>query len=760
MSSGENQDSDLGITLRGAGKEQKLFGRYTLKRVLGRGGMGIVWLAHDDELIRYVAMKFLPDMLVRDREAVEDLKRETRRSLDLTHHHIVRIYDFTQDEMCAAIIMEYVDGETLSAMKSQQPGGCFGVSVLAPWVAHFASALDYAHRQARVIHRDLKPANLMINSRGDLKITDFGISRSMSDSMTRVSVSNTAGTLAYMSPEQALGAPPAPGDDVYAFGATVYDLLTGRPPFFRGNLQVQLETVIPPRMEDRRTELGNSGEPIPELWQEVIALCLAKKPNDRPHSVAEVAEMLGLSGGTTAGMRGTTSGEGTAPGTALTRSRATGGLQTDHPSGSGTPRTSQPSTNRPTSGPRPTGLEDILAGHTAEPKRPATASPASRATIVPGSGTGGSQTIPPEDLTLSGQQPASSSAVEEAASASQTGSTSFAPPQTTPARKSSPGLAIAALVSLGLVAAGGSWFFLHDSETKSKPVSPVQPVQPSNSQAANTTVPPPVPPTPDYEDKLDLIRNQIAAENLTAAEQGMAELPQDLPALASLRSSFNARKEVIALRESQMKDRDATIARLFKDSKDAFDKKQWDDAKLLLQRVKTLFPEVESARNDANKQLDEVAKAEAQFMAEQDQVKLRDVLTRASAKLEDREYSAAREILSDAPASQASNPDLTALRDKIDEAAKMAAATPPKPAVSEPEKRSKTTETKPKTTTQRSSRRDDDDEPARKPVSKPVSKPQPEAKPRVAERPPERPKTVPSAPQRPPSVFKGGPPGG
>src|SRR6187399_1550131 len=117
MANSDTTELVPGVTIRGAAAEQRLFGRYTLKRVLGRGGMGIVWLAHDDELNRYVAMKFLPDMLVRDREAVEDLKRETRRSLDLPHHHIVRIYDFTQDEMVAAIIMEYVDGETLSAMK-------------------------------------------------------------------------------------------------------------------------------------------------------------------------------------------------------------------------------------------------------------------------------------------------------------------------------------------------------------------------------------------------------------------------------------------------------------------------------------------------------------------------------------------------------------------------------------------------------------------------------------------------------------------
>jgi serine/threonine protein kinase len=763
MSSGENQESDIGATLRSTTKEQKLFGRYTLKRVLGRGGMGIVWLAHDDELIRYVAMKFLPDMLVRDREAVEDLKRETRRSLDLTHHHIVRIYDFTQDEMCAAIIMEYVDGETLSAMKSQQPGGCFGVSVLAPWVGHFASALDYAHCQARVIHRDLKPANLMINSRGDLKITDFGISRSMSDSLTRVSVSNTAGTLAYMSPEQALGAPPAPGDDVYAFGATVYDLLTGRPPFFRGNLQVQLETVIPPRMEDRRTELGNTGEPIPELWEEVIALCLAKKPHDRPQNVAEVAEMLGLRG-TGAGVRATTSGEGTSGGSALTRSRSTRESGTDHPSRTVTPNTSQPSTNRPTAGPRPTGLDDILSAPAAEPRRPATASPASRATIAPGAGTSGSQTIPPEDLTLNGQKQADSGAVEEDAPSSHASSPSFLPPQAT--RKPSQSLALAALISLGVIAVGGGWIFLQNSEPKPKPLPPSQPPtapKTATNTAPSTTAPASSAPAPDYEDKLDAIRYQITAGNLKAADEGMASLPQDLPALTTVRSLFKAKQEAMTMEANMNEARDKKIADLFNDSKEAVEKKQWDEARANLQRIKTLYPDIEEAKNKANTQLEEIAKAETQYMADQDQAKLRDVLTRANAKLVAHEYFSAGEILKEAPKSQESNPDLIALRDRI-ESERMAAATPPKPTVSDPDEPSKTTKTtekeKPKATTQRSTRRNDDDEPARKTVSKPVSKPQPEAKPRVVPPAPERKPPAPVTQQRPSSPFKGGPPGG
>src|SRR3954453_19804516 len=87
------------VTIRGAGAEQKLFRRYTLKRILGRGGMGIVWLAQDGQLDEDVALKFLPDLVSTDPEAVQELKRETKRSRELNHHHIVRIHDFVQDEM-------------------------------------------------------------------------------------------------------------------------------------------------------------------------------------------------------------------------------------------------------------------------------------------------------------------------------------------------------------------------------------------------------------------------------------------------------------------------------------------------------------------------------------------------------------------------------------------------------------------------------------------------------------------------------------
>lgn len=104
------EELDLGQTIRGFRVGQKVFRRYTLVRIIGRGGMGVVWLARDEELERDVALKFLPDLVVHDLAVLDELKRETRRSLQLTHHNIVRIHDFVQDTESACISMEYVNG--------------------------------------------------------------------------------------------------------------------------------------------------------------------------------------------------------------------------------------------------------------------------------------------------------------------------------------------------------------------------------------------------------------------------------------------------------------------------------------------------------------------------------------------------------------------------------------------------------------------------------------------------------------------------
>src|SRR5947208_16710160 len=107
-------------TLREFRSGQKLFGRYTLVKILGRGGMGVVWLARDEELEREVALKFLPDLMLQDRANVDDLKRETRRSLELTHPHIVRIHDFVHNERYGSSSLAYVDGETLASLRCRK----------------------------------------------------------------------------------------------------------------------------------------------------------------------------------------------------------------------------------------------------------------------------------------------------------------------------------------------------------------------------------------------------------------------------------------------------------------------------------------------------------------------------------------------------------------------------------------------------------------------------------------------------------------
>jgi hypothetical protein len=283
----------LDATTRELTVGQKLFNRYTLKRTLGRGGMGIVWLARDEELERDVALKFLPDLIIHDRAVLSDLKRETRRSLELTHKNIVRIYDFVHDEVSGCISMEYVDGDTLSNLRADKPHKVFETKELKEWVSELCDALDYAHNHARIVHRDLKPSNLMVNQRSDLKVADFGIARSLSDSMSMLTTeTGKSGTLLYMSPQQLDGERGDHLDDVYSLGASIYELLTSRPPFYSGNVDRQIREKVPPSMTQRRKDLEIDGGPIEDAWEEVVRKCLAKDRTKRPQSVTEIAKQL------------------------------------------------------------------------------------------------------------------------------------------------------------------------------------------------------------------------------------------------------------------------------------------------------------------------------------------------------------------------------------------------------------------------------------------------------------------------------------
>ncbi|HEY5298431.1 MAG TPA: serine/threonine-protein kinase [Verrucomicrobiae bacterium] len=282
------------VNVEACSKSQVGAGRYTLVKILGRGGMGIVWLARDELLATDVALKFLPPQIRFDSVALDDLRRETSRSRKLTHPNVIRIHDFYDAKNEEAFVsMEFVEGANLASVRVEKPQRVLTWEFLAPLVRQLCDGLEYAHGE-RVIHRDLKPANLMLDTKGRLKLADFGIARTLNDTMTRVSMNpGTSGTLLYMSPQQLEGKTPHVTDDIYALGATLYELLTSKPPFFSGDFlhQVRHATPLPLHQRLKEWEINN---PIPAHVEKIILSCLEKDEKKRPQSAHEVAEQLGL----------------------------------------------------------------------------------------------------------------------------------------------------------------------------------------------------------------------------------------------------------------------------------------------------------------------------------------------------------------------------------------------------------------------------------------------------------------------------------
>ena len=265
--------------------------RYILRRILGRGRVAAVWLARDFKLEQEVALKILPESLLKDANAVERLKTETRRSLQLAHPQIVRTYDFIQDQGLAAIAMEYVDGWSLAPLRVDRSPQRYRLEEITPWVRQICAALTYAHTEAGILHLALKPANVMLNSRAQLKVTDFGISRSLQGLAAPTDLNVAAAAMGCMSPQLALGEKPTVLDDVYGLGATIYDLLTGTPPFYKGQVLAQICERTPPSMTERLFELGIE-DSIPLVVEDTVAQCLAKAPGKRPQSIIHVLQLL------------------------------------------------------------------------------------------------------------------------------------------------------------------------------------------------------------------------------------------------------------------------------------------------------------------------------------------------------------------------------------------------------------------------------------------------------------------------------------
>lgn len=275
-------------------------GRYALIKQIGEGGMGTIWVAQDERLSEKVALKFLSAKFRNDIAALANLRKETQKSRKLTHPNIIRIHDLYEslDEL-PFISMEFVDGMDLWHLKAKQPHCIFSWEFLQPIVKQLCDALDYAHGED-VIHRDLKPSNMILDAKGRLKLADFGLAAQTVDPYVNALPEGywAGGTINYMSPQQLNGFAAGVEDDIYALGATLYELLTSRTPFYIGDIAEQARTVAPTPITDRLEEFELKNE-VPRDVRALIMACLSKESDKRPQSARAVAEWIGLTPATT-----------------------------------------------------------------------------------------------------------------------------------------------------------------------------------------------------------------------------------------------------------------------------------------------------------------------------------------------------------------------------------------------------------------------------------------------------------------------------
>jgi len=266
-------------------------GTYEVVALIGAGGMGEVYRAHDTRLNRDVALKVLPEVFARDGQRMARFEREARVLASLNHPNIAAIYGLEESGATRALVMELVEGPTLG---ERIASGAIPLDEALPIVRQVADAVEYAHDN-NVIHRDLKPANIKVKADGMVKVLDFGLAKALSDEPTEADMSNSPtlsmaatmqgvilGTAAYMSPEQAKGKKVDRRADVWAFGVVLYEMLTGKQ-LYKG--ETVSETMAAVMMKEPALDLLPS-KTSPAI-RKLLRRCLDKDPRQRLRDMGE-----------------------------------------------------------------------------------------------------------------------------------------------------------------------------------------------------------------------------------------------------------------------------------------------------------------------------------------------------------------------------------------------------------------------------------------------------------------------------------------
>jgi serine/threonine-protein kinase len=259
--------------------DQMYGNRYRLKSRIAIGGMGEVWQAHDEIILRDVAIKILKPEYMGDPGFLERFRTEARHAAMVDHEGIANVFDYGEDAGSAYLVMELVPGNSLAKILETEKR--LPAKRVLDIVAQTARALHEAHI-AGLVHRDVKPGNLLITPTGQVKITDFGIAR-VADQVALTATGQVMGTVQYLAPEQATGKPATPSTDVYSLGIVAYEALNGSRPF-TGENQMAIATA----------QIKETPKPLPDdvdpAVAELVMSCLAKKPEGRPSSALELAE--------------------------------------------------------------------------------------------------------------------------------------------------------------------------------------------------------------------------------------------------------------------------------------------------------------------------------------------------------------------------------------------------------------------------------------------------------------------------------------